>query len=301
MRRAVSRPIYEDVEPADHLTMAETAAALEPHVARLSDASGPRLAAGEGAEKIVCSLSPCLGPAARLYPAERAERSGADDMVALYGPGTGRLDALFIGSQIGRWRVGALSLLALRKLFAEPPARVCVFGCGGQARAHIHAIAAFGVPQSVTVVGRDPSRAGAFCGRLERETRLALTVAGDAAAALEGADLIVTTTSATAPLFAPAQAPRDVAIVHVGAKSAKASEIDPQLYREASLLLTDAPAQLAAIFETSVLKAAGRRRDEVASLADPCPRRDGVRIYISLGLAGAEAVIARRLLTALRA
>lgn len=72
------------------------------------------------------------------------------------------------------------------------------------------------------------------------------------------------------------------------------------IHRSAACLMTDAPSELAARFPDAALHAAGRRLDEVRPLsAEDAVAPDGRRIHVSLGLSGAEAVLARALSKAL--
>lgn len=295
-------PVYFHLDPAQFLTMERTVEVLYPYLDDLMTLAGPRLSSGSGKHRLVISPDPALGPAARLYAGERADRDCADDLIVVYQPGTGRLEGLFIGAEIGRWRVGALSAIALKRLMPKRVAKVALFGCGGQARAQAHALTVSARPDLVMVVGRDAKKTQGFCESLAEETKLSLLPASNARSALVGAEVVITATSSESPLFEADECEPNATIIHIGSKTATGSEISAAIYAGADLIVTDAPAELAALEQNTVLHAAGRLSADVVPLTasfDPL-RLTGRKIYLSLGLCGAESVIARQLCEVLR-
>jgi ornithine cyclodeaminase/alanine dehydrogenase-like protein (mu-crystallin family) len=161
---------------------------------------------------------------------------------------------------------------------------------------HVHALGTL-APSLIHVVGRDPDRTRSFCRRLSDDTGLRLVPMTEPITALRGCEAVVTATSAQTAVLDEADIPPSAAVVHVGAKATGASELPASLYRRANYLFTDAPAELAARFFGTVVHAAGRRIEEVLPLSgDACPTSDSLRLYISLGVSGAEAILARALL-----
>lgn len=293
-------PIFDHIDPMRFISMHAAMSVLSPHLKELIEAGETRQTTGADETQITVSAAPRLGPAARLYATRRADRNAADDLVVLFGPGTGQLDALFIGPQIGRWRVAVLSALALQKMGALPFRPMCLFGTGGQAEMHVHALTAL-KPSEIRVVGRDSDRTALFCSRMAEESGQRLRPLTDRRAALDGCSAVVTATSSDQPLFDAVDLGLDVALAHIGPKHAQASELPVGVYETASVLLTDFPAELDSRFPDSLLHKAGRQKDEVRTLGDAHPLPlTGRRIYVSLGLPGAEVVLARTLLDRLR-
>ena len=288
--------VFDDVDPTRFVSMNDAMSVLKPHLPALIQSGEIRQNAGEASEKIVASLASVQGPAARIYAAQREDRNAADDLVVLFAPGTGRLDAIFVGPQIGRWRVAVLSALALNRMGIAPSKPVCLLGTGGQAAMHVHALAPL-APGSIRVVGRDKERTSRFCDLMAEKTSQRLIPMTDVRAALQDCAVVVTATSSDNALFEEADVSENAAFAHVGPKSRNASEIPAALYKTASALLTDCPAELANRFSDSVLQAGGRQIDDVYPLSDERPiAMTGRRIYVSLGVPGAETVLSRLLL-----
>jgi ornithine cyclodeaminase/alanine dehydrogenase-like protein (mu-crystallin family) len=100
-------------------------------------------------------------------------------LVMLLDPGTGEPRAILDASAITAIRTAAVTAVATDAL-ARPDAKVlAIFGRGVQGRAHARALALVRPLAEIRVVGRD----------------------GDAAAALEGADIVVTATSSATPVL----------------------------------------------------------------------------------------------------
>ncbi|MFI6927640.1 ornithine cyclodeaminase family protein [Nonomuraea spiralis] len=137
-------------------------------------------------------------------------------------------------------RTPAVSALAVAHL-AEPDARrLVVFGSGPQAWGHVLALREVRPVEHVTVVGRDPARAGALAARCRA---LGLTAealnAGEpaTAAAIRAADLVACCTTAREPLF-PGKLARDgVTVVAVGSHEPGARELDGDLVARATLVV----------------------------------------------------------------
>lgn len=300
VQRVDEMRLIKDIDPLSFVGMPESIRIVERHITKLTRTASARAFAGVGANRIVASLAPIAGPSARIYAAERQNRDKADDVNLLFAPRTGLLEAVFVGPEIGRWRVAVLSALALRGMASHRGGVACLFGCGGQAAMLLDALEATVAPEMVYVVGRDIEGVHAFIHRHAKRLRSQLVATTDARPALMDSQVIVTATSAQKCLIDFNDCPLDVLILHIGDKGAVTSEVSRELYRTAVHLVTDAPAELAARFDGSILHAAERRREEVQSLGNLETRPShGCRIYISLGLCGVEAVLARSLLCSL--
>jgi ornithine cyclodeaminase len=114
-------------------------------------------------------------------------------------------------------RTAACSALSFR-LLARPDSRVlAIFGTGPQGAAHRRALSAEHDFEEVREVGRG----------------------GDAGAAVEGADAIVTATNSTTPLFPAASVAAGTHLMCVGSGSASAVEVDPEVLARASAIRVD--------------------------------------------------------------
>lgn len=113
---------------------------------------------------------------------------------------TGRIGAVIEGSAVNCYRTAAADAVATDAL-ARPDAQVLtLFGTGHQAAYEAQAIARVRPLSRLLVVGRDPERTDAFVHTLAGFGLPAERAAG-AEVAVRAADIIVTATTATAPLF----------------------------------------------------------------------------------------------------
>jgi ornithine cyclodeaminase len=119
--------------------------------------------------------------------------------ILLIDQNTGRIGALIEGSALNCYRTAAADAVATDAL-ARPDAEVLVlFGTGHQAAYEAQAIARIRELSRVLVVGRDPFRTEAFIGRLRNAGLPADAAASEVA--VRAADIVVTATTATVPLF----------------------------------------------------------------------------------------------------
>lgn len=153
---------------------------------------------------------------------------------------TGRIGALVEGSAVNCYRTAAADAVATDAL-ARPDAEVLtLFGTGHQAAYEAQAIARIRKLSRVLVVGRDPARTEAFAQKL-RSSNLPAEAA-EAETAVRAADIIVTATTATAPLFKAAWVQPGTHISSMGSDSQGKQELPADVFRDARLFC-DLPEQ----------------------------------------------------------
>ena len=212
-------------------------------------------------------------------------------LVVLVDHETGVPLAVVAGKTITERRTAAVSVLATQRLAARPRGTLALLGAGAQARAHLEAF----VDASLVTSARVWSRSA------ERAERLALygrtlgtdsSVAAEPAAALAGADVIVTATSAAQPFFASQDIADGAHLNAVGACVADRRELPASLVAEAAIYVDSREA--AARESGDIVLAMRELGDEGISiraelgemLADPtrCDPPARVTIFESLGL-----------------
>jgi ornithine cyclodeaminase len=188
-----------------------------------------------------------------LMPAETATAVGVKvTTVAPENPGRGldRIQALYVlhdpvsltpvalldGTALTTLRTPAVSAVAVDHLAPADASRLVVFGSGPQAWGHVEALRSVRPLRTVTVVGRDPSRAETLAGRL-CDGGLEATV-GDAASVAE-ADVVACATTARTPLFDPGLLREDACVVAVGSHEPDARELDEQVFARAARVVVE--------------------------------------------------------------
>jgi ornithine cyclodeaminase/alanine dehydrogenase-like protein (mu-crystallin family) len=133
---------------------------------------------------------------------------------------TGRPIATLDARAATESRTAACSAVSLR-LMARPDARVLtVFGSGPQATAHVRALTAERPFDEVRTVKHADD--------VQRRTD-----------SLRGAEVIVTATNSTAPLFAAAAVEAGTHVICVGSGSSAAAEVEPELLARAAAVRVD--------------------------------------------------------------
>src|SRR5262245_53383950 len=122
-------------------------------------------------------------------------------MVILLDPTTGEPQAIVNASAITAIRTAAASAAATDALARGDASELAVFGTGVQGMWHVRAIATIRPLSRVRMTGRDATRGAAVAGQLSDELRIPVKYVSDAHNTVDGADIVVTATSAREPLL----------------------------------------------------------------------------------------------------
>lgn len=134
----------------------------------------------------------------KIYPALSGHISF---LIPLYSTETGRLLALIEADHLGRLRTGAATGVATRYM-ARPDARTLgLIGTGGQARTQMLAVCAVRSIETVRVFSRSAEKRAEFLRAMQPQVGARLEAVDEPRAAVEGADVVVTMTSASQPVF----------------------------------------------------------------------------------------------------
>jgi len=240
----------------------------------------------------------------RVYETFPGSSPEHGQIVAVFDAGDGRLLGLVLGNLLGALRTAALNAVALEHLARRDAETLSVLGTGFQARWHaLYALRARRFAR-VLVYSRKAENRAAFVRWLSARTDRPVIAKKSAEAVVREADALLEVTSARAPVFDAAWLRPGVHVNTVGPKLKSAHALPLEAALQAELLVSDAPAQLAA-YEGYFLPEA--ERDRVVPLsalvAGRHPGRtapDQRTVFLSAGLAGTEPAAARRLFSAPR-
>ncbi|MES1943753.1 ectoine utilization protein EutC [Salinisphaera sp. PC39] len=180
----------------------------------------------------------------RFFDNPRIGLPSAGGMMAVLDAGTGRVEAVLLDNgYLTTVRTALAGALAARHLAPERVATVGVLGAGGQARWQLRALRLVRDFRRVFVYGRDPERAKACAREMAGELDRDVTAAESAEAAVRGADVVVTTTPATAPLVRAEWLGPGQHITAMGSDAGHKNELDPAALAAADVLVCDAVAQ----------------------------------------------------------
>lgn len=170
-------------------------------------------------------------------------RDGARFVVLLYSAEDGRLLALVEGNYLGMMRTGAASGVATKYLARADADTLALFGTGYQAGGQLQAVAAVRRLGQVRVFGRDAERRKRFAEAAAGLVDAEIVPCESPEAALEGASIVATITTAREPVFPSDALGAGAHLNAAGSNSLIRREIDERLIRRASLVVVDSRQQ----------------------------------------------------------
>ena len=191
--------------------------------------------------------------------------------IALTEAETGLPKAFMAGTAITNARTGCIGAVSVRELAPEPDGdglTLGVLGAGAQARWQTQAIETVATLSDVRIYSPSDSRAA--CATDLSENGIPARAVDAPRDAVEGADVVVTATTATEPVFPPDALDPGTLVVAVGAFTAEMQELDPRVLERAERVFADVPAEAA---ETGDILASDRDADDLVELG--LPLRDG--------------------------
>jgi alanine dehydrogenase len=119
----------------------------------------------------------------------------------LFDADSGEPLAVLDGASMNPFKTGAAGAVGVDALARPDASAVGVFGSGAQARGQLRAVATVRDVETVWVYSPTKSNREAFAGEMDRELDASVAAVSSSAAAVEGADVVVTATNAAEPVF----------------------------------------------------------------------------------------------------
>jgi len=225
--------------------------------------------------------------------------------VLLFDPQVGSPLAVIDASAITAIRTAAVSGVATRVLARPDAGDLAILGSGVQAATHLEAMRAVRGVRRVRVWSRDPLHARRFAGRESERQQIEIEPTTTAREAVEGADLICTTTASREPIVEGAWIAPGAHLNAVGACFATARELDTAAILRARVYVDRRESALAESGDILIPIQEGAFGEDhiVAELGDVLTRkaqgRAGARdvtLFKSLGIAIEDLASARHVL-----
>jgi alanine dehydrogenase len=159
--------------------------------------------------------------------------------ILLNDPDSGLEWADLDGTHITNFRTGAAGGLAARYLSRPESFRLGLIGAGEQARTQVAALLKVRPLREVTIYSRTPARAQALKDELTAAYDLEVKVAKELAEAVQGMDILATTTPSTVPLVPAAWVAQGTHINAIGADAAGKQELAADLLQRARIVVDD--------------------------------------------------------------
>lgn len=176
------------------------------------------------------------------YKSYTTSREAARFWVHLFDVATGRPLAVLEADYLGMMRTGATGGLAARVLAREDTRRALVFGAGWQAQSQIEALCAVREVEELRVAARKRDKLERFCAEQSQRLGRPVLPADDVEAEVRSADLIVTITTASDPLFDGRWLKDGTHVTAAGSNALIRREIDEATIRRAGVVAVDARA-----------------------------------------------------------
>jgi ornithine cyclodeaminase len=168
-----------------------------------------------------------------VFPAASDGAPSHQGVIALFDPVTGAPAAIVDASEVTAIRTAAASAAATDALARPEAHRLAILGTGEQALRHAEAIFEVRPVDEIRLWGRSGEKAEALRFRLSDRLALEVRVCESAESAVDGADIICTTTAAPDPILASRWVADGAHVNAVGSSRAGPAEIDNALVRRA--------------------------------------------------------------------
>jgi alanine dehydrogenase len=171
-------------------------------------------------------------------------RRGARFHVSLYDAASGQLLALLEADKLGQMRTGAASGVATKYLARADAKTVGLYGTGWQARSQLAAVCAVRRIESVKVYSRAAENRERFCAEMSAELKLPdIQPVAQPEAAADGAEILITITTAREPVLPGAWLQPGTHINAAGGNSLLRRELDDEAIKRAALIAVDSKEQ----------------------------------------------------------
>ncbi len=226
--------------------------------------------------------------------------------VLLFEPDHGALLAVIDASSITAIRTAAVSAAATQLLAREDAGDLAILGSGVQAASHLAAMRVVRPLRRVRVFSRTPANARAFAEREAARHGIRIETTPDAAAAVQEADLICTTTASREPVLRGEWISPGAHLNAVGASFATGRELDTETVLRARLYVDNRESALHEAGDFLIPRAEGALGDDHIvgeigeALLGRIPGRrsaDEITLFKSLGLAVEDLAAAHHIYT----
>lgn len=300
--------LLREAEVDELLTMPEAIEAVEEAFGLLGRGDAVNCPRRRGVARnavlnVMWALAPTLGAmGVKVYPIVRTDvTQGASFTFLLYELPGGGLNAILEAGVLGQRRTGAASAVATKYLARPDSETLTVFGAGWQAESQVEAVAQV-LPRlaRVLVVGRSPERRDRFVEKMRARLSIPFETP-DPESAVREANVLITATGSSEPLFDGAWLSPGVHVNAVGSNLAEKRELDAETLRRASRVVADS-VEVARLEGGDLLRNSfefGGLEELGALVAGNAPGRqeaNEITVFESHGLALEDLVCAARVL-----
>lgn len=223
--------------------------------------------------------------------------------VHLHSSESGELLAVIEANRLGQIRTGAASGVATRWMARVDTSVVGIIGTGSQARTQVEAVCQVRPVNQVLAFGRSTERLGGFCKETHERLGIQCHAARSADEVVEAADILVTVTNSTSPVFSGERLKAGTHINAAGANFLIKRELDETCIRRCRSIVVDSKeqARLECGEFLGPLEKGRLTWDQIRELSEvvtarSLPRTDPehITLFKSLGIALEDVAVAAR-------
>jgi ornithine cyclodeaminase len=183
-------------------------------------------------------------------------------LMVVFSAANGRVEAVLLDNgYLTDLRTAAAGAVAARCLAREDAAVAAIYGTGLQARLQLQALALVRPIRAARIWGRDAGKAEALAAEMAQALGIEMRACADGAEAAAGADILVTTTPAEAPILRAAWLEPGQHVNAMGSDAEAKCELEPACLARADLYVPDRLSQTRALGELRAALAAGAVAD----------------------------------------
>ena len=239
----MTQPLYiTEAEVARLVTVKDAIAALEEMFAAWESATTHNLPrqrarlAGGAMNLMGASYGAKSVHGLKVYAAGKGMTFGH---ALVYSSTDGTLKAIIECDLLGQIRTGAASGLATKLLANLDAATLGVIGTGRQSRSQVRAVCAVRPIKRVSVFARTQDTREAYAREMEKELGIEVRSAPSAEACVGEADVVVTITKSSEPVFKGSALAKGAHVNVAGANSGDRREVDAETVLRATVRVTD--------------------------------------------------------------
>lgn len=179
-------------------------------------------------------------------------------LMMLLSASTGLVEALFLDNgYLTDVRTAAAGAVAARHLAREDASVAAIFGAGVQARLQLEALSLVRPIREARIWARDAERAGQVAAELSAGLGLPVTAVAAGRDAVDGADIVVTTTPSETPILMADWLQPGQHVTAMGSDAEHKNEVEPAAIARADLYVADSLKQTRRLGELHHAIAAG--------------------------------------------
>lgn len=176
------------------------------------------------------------------YKAYTTSRAGARFLVHLFDAASAAPLAVIEADTLGMMRTGAAGGVAAKWLARADADEAGVFGCGWQAGSQVEALCRVRAMRRIRVFSRSEEKRRAFCEQMSRRLGVEMVPVATAIEAVRDVGIVVTITTASAPLFEGDWLEAGAHVTAAGSNALIRREIDERTVLRAACVCVDSRA-----------------------------------------------------------